>query len=184
MKKVLIIMADGFEEIEAVTVIDLLRRADIDVIIAGLNGKSVTGAHNIVVAADIELKSVLKAEYDMLILPGGGPGTAALAASSDVLELIRRYDSKKTYIAAICAAPTALAKAGIMDGRAVTSYPGTENAFDSKLYKTEAVVISGHIITSRAPGTAADFALTLVKILAGENRAETLAKEIYHNQRR
>ncbi len=180
MKSALIILADGFEEIEAVTVIDLLRRADIDVNVAGLTGKYVTGAHKIAVMADAELRPAMTREYDMLILPGGGPGTAALAASHEVLELVRRYDGKKAYIAAICAAPTVLAKAGIMDGHTVTSYPGTENAFDGEFYKTEPVVVSGHIITSRGPGTAADFSLELVKILAGEERAASLKEEIVY----
>ena len=178
MKNALIILADGFEEVEAVTVIDLLRRAGVVVNVAGLSGKNVTGLHNIVVVADMDLKSVLERDYNMLILPGGGPGTAALAASAETLELVRRYDKNGAYIAAICAAPTVLAKAGILDGREVTSYPGTENAFDGKFYKTDAVVVSGHIITSRAPGTAITFALTLAEILTGKESADLLREKI------
>jgi 4-methyl-5(b-hydroxyethyl)-thiazole monophosphate biosynthesis len=178
MKNVLLLLADGFEEIEAITPIDILRRAGVNVTVAALKGKEVVGAHSIVVSADIDLKSVINNNFDMVILPGGGGGTANLAASEDVLNLLARYEKEGRYIAAICAAPTVLAKAGVAKETPLTSYPSVESTFDPKFYSTDKVVSSGKFITSRSPGTTMDFSIELVRILAGEEMAKKLKSDL------
>lgn len=174
MKKILVVLAEGFEEIEALGSMDILRRAGFEVTGAGLTMREITGAHGIKIYTDTVLHDVLTQDFDMLLLPGGGEGTRNLALSTDVLRLIKSYAGKDKYIAAICAAPTILAKAGILKNVHVTSYPDTEKAFDPQYYKTDPVVTSGKIITSRGPGTVFGFALEIVKILAGEDEAAKL----------
>ncbi|MDR2884339.1 MAG: DJ-1/PfpI family protein [Deferribacteraceae bacterium] len=178
MANALLILADGFEEVEAITPIDLLRRAGVDVTVAALKGMEAIGGHSIVVSADVELKSVLNKHFDMLILPGGGGGTAKLAASEEVLNLLRKYEKEDRYIAAICAAPTVLAKAGVAKDIPVTSHPCGEGAFAPELYTKERVVVSGKVITSRSAGTAMDFSLELVKVLAGVEAYKTLKNDL------
>jgi protein deglycase len=195
MARVLIPLAEGFEEIEAVTVIDLLRRAGIEVCIAkvaaaegsaqgaspdadpaGDGPNLVTGSHGIAVQADARLTELDDASFDMIVLPGGMPGAAHLKADSRVIAMLRSARERGAYVAAICAAPSVLAHAGLLDGRAATSFPGfldAQSAPDVQL-STAPVVIDGGIITSRGPGTAIDFALTLIELLAGSHvRGET-----------
>ena len=169
-KKVLVLLADGFEEIEAVTVIDVLRRADIEVMSASLNGSQVKGSHGISVVADSTLDQVEEQMFDALVLPGGMPGARHLRESQPVLDLIRDAAHKGKFVAAICAGPTALDVAGVLKGRRATSNPGHE--LPSADYVEEAVVVDGNIVTSRGPGTAFDFALKLVEKLAGPAVAE------------
>lgn len=169
-KKVLVLLAEGFEEIEAVTVIDVLRRAEIDVVSASLNGSEVKGSHGISIVADSTLDEVEEQMFDAVVLPGGMPGARHLRESHAVLNLIREAAHKGKYVAAICAAPTALDVAGVLKGRRATSYPGHE--IPSAEYVEEPVVVDGHIVTSRGPGTAFEFALKLVEKLAGPELAE------------
>jgi protein deglycase len=169
MARVLVPLAEGFEEIEAITMIDLLRRADIEVVTASLAPGPVSGSHGITVEPDAELETVLGQSFDMVALPGGMPGATNLAADPRILALLRQLAASGHFTAAICAAPIALAKAGIIAGKRATSFPGfltSENAPDTEL-SDDSVVEDGKIITSRGPGTAMDFALALIERLEG-----------------
>ena len=180
MKKVLMILANGFEEIEVAAPVDILRRAGADVTLAALTGEEVSGARGICYKADSSLDEVYDKDFDMLILPGGGRGTANLAASERVLTLIHRYKNENRRIAAICAAPTVLAKAGVTKGITLTSFPGTEDAFEPEYYVTEKVVTDGLFTTSRGPGTAIDFALELVELLYGTIKKEEIKEQLVY----
>ncbi len=172
MARVLVPLAAGFEELEAVTIIDLLRRADIEVVVAGLIEGPVCGAHGITITPDTTLADVLDGEFDMLALPGGLPGADHLAADAGLRGLLRDMAASGRFTAAICAAPRALAAAGVLQGRRATSFPGAlSNEVMSEItYEESAVVSDGKVITSRGPGTAIDFALALIGALVGEAR--------------
>ncbi len=175
MKKVLIILADGFEEIEAITPIDVLRRAGLEVAIAGLVQKTVSGAHGIKFQTDLLLD-----EYeglpDAVILPGGMPGAQNLGESEKVAEIIKKMNSQKKVVGAICAAPAlVLGPTGILDGKKATCYPGFEKDFPASVaFSRDRVVVDGNVITSRGPGSAMEFALELVELLAGSDKARSL----------
>jgi 4-methyl-5(b-hydroxyethyl)-thiazole monophosphate biosynthesis len=169
MSKVLVPLAEGFEEIEAVTVVDLLRRAGIAVQTASLGGREVTGSHGITVRADLGIDEAAADDYDMIVLPGGMPGTAHLKSDERVAGLLREFAASGRYTAAICAAPSVLAHAGLLEGRRATSYPGflaADSAAGIRL-SDEPVVIDGKVVTSRGPGTAVPFALALIELLEG-----------------
>ncbi|WP_297527965.1 DJ-1 family glyoxalase III [Thiohalobacter sp.] len=172
MATVLVPLAEGFEELEAVTVIDLLRRAGIEVVVAGLHEGPVRGSRGTVILTDIPLDAVMDRDFDMMVLPGGLPGADHLNADPRIHELLRRTAEGGRYVAAICAAPKVLASAGLLDNRHATSFPGVlDNAGVPGLsYETRAVVQDGRVITSRGPGTAMDFALALIEALAGPDR--------------
>ncbi len=176
--RVLTILAEGFEEIEAVTVIDLLRRAEIDVTVAGLTAEKITGSHKLTIECDAALSAVDSAEYDALFLPGGQPGTRNLTADSRVIQWVKNFAAENKYLAAICAAPTVLLHAGVVDTAAVTSYPAESSRFKTDNYKEDAVVVSGRIITSRGVGTAIPFALNLIRLWKGDEAARQLARKI------
>lgn len=178
-KKVLVILADGFEEIEAITPIDVLKRADLDVIIAGLSSKTVSGSHGVKFQTDILLDDY-KGLPDAVILPGGLPGAKNLAESQKVRELVKKMNQEKKIVGAICAAPAlVLAPNGILNGRKATCYPGFEKNFSSEVnFSHERVIVDGHVITSRGPGSALEFALQLVEVLAGKEKAESLSQEL------
>ncbi|HSQ68926.1 MAG TPA: DJ-1 family glyoxalase III [Steroidobacteraceae bacterium] len=169
MARVIVPLAEGFEEIEAITVIDLLRRAGIEVRTAALVSRRVTGSHGIAVEADGLLEDLQHETFDMIVLPGGMPGADNLKNDPRVLSLLRSSDQQGRYVAAICAAPGVLAHAGLLEGRTATSFPGflsTESAPGISL--SDAPVVSdGRLVTSRGPGTAMDFALALVELLEG-----------------
>jgi 4-methyl-5(b-hydroxyethyl)-thiazole monophosphate biosynthesis len=167
MKRVLVPLAEGFEELEAVTIIDILRRAGIEVVVASLAGSPVTGSHGIRIAADTPLAALAEQDFDMIALPGGMPGAAHLQGDPRVAALIRRQRAKGGPVAAICAAPMVLAAAGALDGRRATSYPGYLADATRTTIVGDAVVRDDGVITSRGPGTALDFALALVEELAG-----------------
>lgn len=174
MSRVLVLLAAGFEEIEAVAVIDLLRRAGIDTRTASLGPREVTGSHGITVAADLALDSVDPDDFEMIVLPGGLPGADHLKADNRVLALLRRFAVAGRYTAAICAAPGVLAHAGLLDGRTATSYPGflrPDSAPGLKLSEAP-VVIDGKVVTSRGPGTAMEFGLALIGLLEGSQAAQ------------
>lgn len=168
MPKVLVPLAHGCEEIEASTIIDILRRANIEVVTAGLDAHPVRTAHGMTFLPDTTLDAALPHDYDMVVLPGGQPGTDNLRADARIRDLMKRTVQNGKYAAAICAAPSVLAAAGLLDGRNATSYPTCLNGFPNIHLKTAAVVEDGKFITSRSPGTAMDFALTLVERLAGQ----------------
>jgi 4-methyl-5(b-hydroxyethyl)-thiazole monophosphate biosynthesis len=174
-KAVLVPLAPGFEEIEAVTIIDVLRRAGVTVRVVGLTTRAVTGAHGITLECDGLLDEVRTEEFAMLVLPGGMPGTTNLAADGRVLALARALESSGRTVAAICAAPLVLERAGLLGGREVTSYPSVRDKLTSaRVLATPCVVSSGPVITSQGVGTALEFALTLVAELAGPARAREL----------
>ncbi len=170
MSKVLVPLAGGFEEIEAVTIIDVLRRAEIEVLLASLNDeKAVKGANGITVLADMQVKDVDVATLDMIVLPGGWDGTYALADDENVQSILKEMDAKGKNIAAICAAPFALNKAGVLK-KNYTCYPSVEEQIrkDGYLGESAKVVEDENVLTSRGPGTALCFALEIVKKLKGE----------------
>lgn len=169
--KVLLPMAAGCEELEAVTLINIFRRAGFRVVTAGLEDQltAVKCARGTVIIPDAPLGQAMAAEYDLLVLPGGQPGTNNLLKDERIIGLVREMKQKNRFVAAICAAPMVLARAGILEGRSATSYPGCLDNMEGQgiKYLDDPVVVDGKIITSRGPGTAMDFALKLVEILAG-----------------
>lgn len=168
MKTVLVPLAQGCEEIEAVTVIDILRRAGINVVCAGLDDQPVRASRGVVLVPDTTLDAALQHSFDMIVLPGGQPGTNNLKADKRILALLQKMTQQEKYIAAVCAAPSVLASAGLLDGKQATSFPGTLDPFPNVRQQHAAVVEDGKFVTSRGPGTAMDFALTLVERLAGK----------------
>jgi 4-methyl-5(b-hydroxyethyl)-thiazole monophosphate biosynthesis len=167
MKTVLVPLAPGCEEIEAVTIIDILRRAGIAVVSAGLGAHAVKASRGVMLEPDTTLDEALTHEYDMVALPGGQPGTDNLMGDARILHLVKHMAEQGRLVAAVCAAPAVLAKAGLLDGRRATAYPGTLDEFPKVKLLRDAVVEDGNIITARGPGVAIDFALTLVEHLAG-----------------
>jgi 4-methyl-5(b-hydroxyethyl)-thiazole monophosphate biosynthesis len=170
--RVLVPLAEGFEEIEAVTIVDVLRRASIDVVTAALGDAEVEGSHGIAVTADARLDELKSADFDAVVLPGGMPGSRTLRDDERVLGIVRTLARENKLVAAICAAPIALEAAGVLAGKRATSYPGNE--LPSARYAEERVVVDGTLVTSRGPGTALEFALTLVERLKGPEAAQKL----------
>lgn len=180
MSHVITILASGFEETEAVTIIDILRRADIKVTIFGLQTLSVSGSHGI----SINTEGLLTPDtqiFDGIILPGGQPGTNNLASSDLVLSLLKKACSQGLLCAAICAAPSVLAKAGILNGKKASCYPGTERKLENAKVTEDPVSVDGNIITSRALGTAVEFSLTLVRYLKNDDIANKIRSAILAN---
>lgn len=180
MTEVLVILAEGFEELEAITVIDLLRRAQFKVTVAGLTSGAITASRKTVVIPDMNLDQALKQSYDLVVLPGGQPGTNHLNADPRVHQVVQDMAKDKT-VAAICAAPKILAEAGILENKQATAYPGTLDSYiaEGKISASpQAVVKDGNIITSRGPGTAIDFALTLIEVLADKPLREQVEKAL------
>lgn len=169
-----VLLADGFEELEAVTVIDVLRRADVQVVILGTKGRTPRGAHGIVLQADALLAEHATGSFDLVVLPGGMPGAAALRDDPAVQQLLKRQHAAGRAVAAICAAPIALGAAGLLQGREATCYPGFEDGLTGAIPSTATVVEDGNVITSRGPGTALAFALALVSRLRTPTVADSL----------
>lgn len=179
MSRAAIFLADGFEEIEGLTVVDVLRRAQIDIAMVSISSeKSVKGAHGITVLADALLSEVDKDAFDMLILPGGMPGTKNLGASRELAELLKRANAEQKGIAAICAAPSVLGDLGFLKRRKAVCYPGFEERLSGAEVLDKPVVTDGHITTSRGMGTAIPFALELTARLAGREEAKRIAESI------
>jgi 4-methyl-5(b-hydroxyethyl)-thiazole monophosphate biosynthesis len=182
--RVLVPLAEGFEEIEFAAIVDVLRRGGLDVVTAAIRPGAVRGAHGVTVAADREWKDVDTESFDLLVLPGGQPGTNHLKADARVLDAVRRFESSGRRVAAICAAPTVLHAAGILAGRSATSYPGVRDALAGvALVADRAVVRDGRVTTSQGPGTAIAFALDLVAQAAGEERADEVARALLVERR-
>lgn len=168
MASVLIPLATGFEEIEAVTIIDVLRRGGVQVTTASLDDEQVTGANGITIIANNKLKYVDANEFDMIVLPGGHNGAVSLKESSLVQKILKDFDTNKKPIGAICAAPMALAEAGVLKDR-YTCYPSYENEIGvEKFTDAQNVVVDQNIITSRGPATAICFGLEIVRQLVGD----------------
>lgn len=171
MTKVLVPLADGCEELEAVTIVDLLRRAGVEVVTAGLKPGIVKASRGVQLVPDVTLDVALQDDYDMVVLPGGMPGAANLKDDARIIALLQKTAAAGRYTAAICAAPMVLAEAGVLEGRQATSYPGFLDGLPGVTASAAAVVQDGKVLTSRGPGTAMDFALALVEALTGaENR--------------
>lgn len=174
MSTVLVPLAPGFEEVEALTVVDILRRGEVKVITAGTIAGPITGRSGIAVLADILIADVDADELDMIILPGGMPGTTNLKGDSRVREIIEKIRGNGKYTAAICAAPTVLHALGGLEGKRVTSFPGVREKLTGVDYSEERVVVDGNLITSRSPGTAMEFAFKLLEILEGREKADSV----------
>lgn len=179
-RKAIVVLAEGFEEIEAVTPIDVLRRADVDVEVVGLEAQAVTGAHGVTFQADRVLSDT--EDVDAVILPGGLPGADNLAASAKLAAVIQAQVAAGKLVAAICATPAwVLPQLGLLDGKRATCYPGCQDKFGSTTtYVTDDVVKDGCVLTSRGPGTAFDFALALARELAGAAKADELAQAMLY----
>lgn len=183
-KKALVILTSGFEEIEAVCPIDILRRAEVDVTVATTGRPIVPGSHGITIEANCELESIMHQMYDAVVLPGGMPNSENLANSIHVEEIVMKHFKAGKIIAAICAAPgLALGKFGILDGKKATCYPGFEKHFpkSATYINDQRVVVDGNLITSRGPGTAFDFGLQIVRTLVDPQLADTLASAMQYN---
>jgi 4-methyl-5(b-hydroxyethyl)-thiazole monophosphate biosynthesis len=174
--EILVPLANGFEEIEAVTVIDVLRRAGMSVVTAGLPGSQVRGSRGIQVMADTRLEKVDPSKFDAIILVGGNPGYINLGRSNKVLDMVVKFNLDKKLIGAICAAPSILANAGILEDRAATIYPGMEREIPRP--KGKRVIQDDNIITSQGPGTAMEFALKIVETVAGKDKARALKEQL------
>lgn len=172
MSRALVLLAEGSEELEAVTVIDLLRRAGVQVTVAGLQAGPLCASRGVMLLPDTTLEAALMHEFDMLVLPGGQPGTNHFKADARVLALVQRMAAAGKRVTAICAAPSVLAAAGVLDGKRATCFPGALDAYPQVLQQRAAVVEDGQFITSRGPGTAMDFALMLIERLCGRARRD------------
>lgn len=181
MSKVLIFMAEGHEEIEALTVVDLLRRAGIEIEMVSITGnKKVPGSHGITTYCDKLIETCNFDSADMLVLPGGMPGTLNLELCEILMDQVHGFNASKKGLAAICAAPTVFGKAGILEGKKATCYPGMEKDLIGANVSTDEVCHDGHIITSRGLGTAIPFALEIVKTFQGEEAAKKLGQGIVY----
>jgi 4-methyl-5(b-hydroxyethyl)-thiazole monophosphate biosynthesis len=180
MARVLIPLAEGCEELEAVTIIDLLRRAGIEVVIAGLVEGPVKASRGTVLLPDTVLDDVLEQAFDMIVLPGGLPGATHLNDDPRIHRLLAHQDRHARHVAAICAAPKVLADAGLLDGRRATSFPGAVAAanYPKIALVEDPVVVDGHVVTSRGPGTAMDFALQLIEILSGRDKRDEVESKL------
>lgn len=173
MSKIGIFMADGCEEIEGLTVVDIVRRAKLDITTISIMGrKEITGSHKVTFLADALSGEVDYDELDGIVLPGGMPGTLNLGADETVNQVIRRFADEGKLVAAICAAPSVLGAAGILDGKNATCHPGFEEKLIGAKTFEDTVVVDGNVITSRGMGTAIDFALAIVKYFAEEETVE------------
>lgn len=175
MKRVLIPLADGVEEMEAVTIIDLLRRAGCEVMAAGLNGdSSITASRGVCLIPDERWEALDLRLYDALVLPGGLEGTEVLCRHDGVQEALRIFDIEEKVLGAICAAPLALHTAGVLENRAFTCYPGIERRMSRADRSPDSVVRDAHVVTGQGPGVAIDFALALIAQLTTDEQAQTV----------
>lgn len=175
---VYILLATGFEEIEALTPCDLLRRAGAEVALVGVNGIEIVGSHRITVRADLPLDAVHLENMEMLVLPGGLRGVESLMACRAAMELVKRAWAAEKFVCAICAAPTILAKLGVVGDAPAVCYPGREPEMGAAQMQDANTVRSGRLITGRAAGASVDFALALIDALKGREEAERIAKQI------
>lgn len=171
---VLVPLAQGCEELEAVTITDLLTRAGIDVVTAGLDENIVIASRGMKLLPDKLLSDVLDDDFDMIVLPGGLPGADHLNNDSRIQTIVKKLAANNKYTAAICAAPRVLATAGLLENKHATSFPGALDLFpvNSMTYEEKSVVVDGKVITSRGPGTAMDFTLTLIELLLGKEKRD------------
>lgn len=176
---VYILLANGFEEAEAIVPADLLRRGGAEVALVGVTGQTVTGAHGIALSADCTVEQADCRRMEMLVIPGGLPGVEHIAASDSAMELVKKAARQDCYLAAICAAPSyVLGPAGLLEGRRAVCYPGIEAGMTGALAQTgQSVIADGKIITGEGPGAAFDFGLKLVEVLKGAETARQVAQD-------
>lgn len=174
MKSIIVMLAEGFEEIETLTVVDVMRRAGVNCHMCSINEEEVTGAHEIRVLSDLTLNSPNLNSYDGIVLPGGMPGALNLKNSIRVIELVKEYFGNGKIVAAICAAPIILEEAGIIKGRKVTSYPDFKEKLGNSIYTEEILVEDENVLTSRGPATALPFAFAILRKLGLNEEAENL----------
>lgn len=172
-----VLLADGFEDIEALAPVDILRRAEIEVKTAGIAAKSVTSAHGITVTADILIDDAKKEDMTMLVLPGGA-GHVNLDASEKVHALIRYAAENQIYIAAICASPSIIGRLGLLEGKSYTCFPGFEDAVKGGIYSAEKAVLDGKFLTGKGAGAASDFGFKMVEIFKGKELADALKEQM------
>lgn len=183
MKKAGVFLAEGFEEIEGLTVVDILRRAGVETVMISITGqKEVHGSHKIGVLADCLYEEVEFSELDGIVLPGGMPGTTNLGNYSGVNEAVKSFAENGKLVAAICAAPSVLGQAGILEGKKAACYPGFEDKLTGAEVVYEEVAEAGNVITSRGMGTAISFGLRLTAYLVSEQKAKELAEGIIYRQ--
>lgn len=177
MSTALVPLAEGFEEIEAITIIDVLRRGGVDVVTVGLDSAIVTGSHGITVMADQILEHINSEQFDLIVLPGG-PGTYKLKEDGRIAEILKQQVAADKLVAAVCAAPVVLSAAGLLKGKRVTSFPSVQKDLEVAEYLTFPVVVDGKLVTSRGPGTVMAFALKLVELMQGQETASKLASDM------
>jgi len=174
MPRVVVILADGFEEVEAMAIVDVLRRADIDTVTAGLHEGPVVSARKVKVIPDTVIDKVRSDDFDMIVLPGGQPGSDNLNADNRVKELLKSFSQKGKLTGAICAAPFVLANAGVLQGKHATSFPSYKDRLGNVIYEEKTVVEDGNVLTSRGPGTALSFGLAIVARLLNKEKAQKI----------
>ncbi|MGO5052014.1 DJ-1 family glyoxalase III [Lachnospiraceae bacterium LCP25S3_G4] len=182
-REVCIFFADGFEEIEGLSVVDLLRRAGVRVRMISVTGSlNIHGAHGINVQAEELFEHAIFEDTTMLVLPGGMPGTKHLKEHKGLMDLLEEFHIQQKYIAAICAAPSILGEKGYLKGKVATSYPSVEEQLEGAVITRDEVVVSDHIITSRGMGTAIAFSLVLIKEMLGQEKADMVASSILYQK--
>lgn len=183
-KKVYIFLADGFEDIEGLTVVDLMRRAGIDIETVSIReSREITTSHGIEMKTDRVFKETDFSDADMLVLPGGMPGTKYLGEYQPLCDLLKDFYGKGGKVAAICAAPTVLASLGFLEGRNATAYPSCMEGLAGAKPSPESVIIDGNVTTSRGLGTAIDFALSLIGQLLGDDKADEIAESVVYSRK-
>jgi len=176
MVKVIVPLADGFEDIEAVSIIDILRRGGLEVVTVSLAGEGAVSAHEVEIKADKHLDNIDPSQFDAIVLPGGDGGMKNLRANQKILEIIREFSAAGKWTAAVCASPSVLGTAGILTGKKATCYPGYEENLTGADLSEDRVVVDGKVVTSRGPGTAPEFALKLVALFKNPETAQKLKK--------
>lgn len=176
MTQVLIPLADGVEDMEAVILIDILRRAKWTVITAGIAGDIITAARGTRLIPDKSWKLVVHADFDMIAIPGGNDGVSALRRFPPVLEVVKRFIAENKWVAAVCAAPLVLMDAGVLTGRRFTAHSGVFDQLPESGRSSDAVVVDGRLVTSRGPGTCFEFALRLISLIDGPDKASAIAE--------
>ena len=184
MKRILLFLADGFEEVEALTVVDYLRRIGVEVNIVSITeDERVKGAHDIVVIADNLINQIKDIDlYDGAIIPGGIPGATNLRDDDMVIDIVKKINAKEKLVAAICAGPVVLERANIIKGKRITSYPGFEDELRDGNYIENNVARDGNIITARGPALAVDFGIEIIRYLLGEEKVKELKKDILYKE--
>lgn len=181
MVKVVLFLATGFEEIEVMSIVDTLRRAGVEVVIAGLQEGATLGSRGVNVIPDRSIDAITLDEFAAVILPGGSPGYINLGRDSRVQEFVTQAFEEGRIVAAICGAPTVLAYLGILKGKKATVFPGKERDLTGAEFVNERVVVDGTVVTSKGPGTAIEFGITLVELLVGKQRAQEVKDDLVAN---